>query len=145
MGFVVRIPVAAQLPSWCYLGSSIGRQLGFVPMGLMAETVLLVSVTEFGDLRSQLFLSRACRSLQRVLASSMTLARNYMILTLVGASTSRLAQTLTTGIMRLDTSGIMRFIDRKMVQAVSTEIGLLAPHLKAVACMLYTLHACLAL
>ena len=114
-------------------------------MGLTAETVLLVSVTEFGDLCSQLFLSRACRSSQRVLASSMTLARNYMILTLVGASTNRLAQTLTTGIMRLDTSGIMRSIDPKIVQAVSTEIGLLVPHLKAAACMLYTLHDCLAL
>ena len=83
MAFVVRIPVAGQLRSWCSSRTSTGGELVFVPLALTAETVVLVSVTEYGDLCSYAMLSRACRSSQRVLACSMTLARNYKTLTLV--------------------------------------------------------------
>jgi hypothetical protein len=41
------------------------------------ETVVLASVSEFGDLGSYAMLSRCCRAMQRQLAASMTVVRNH--------------------------------------------------------------------
>ena len=48
-----------------------------VPMAVTLETIVLASVSEFGDLRSYAMLSQGCRAMQRQLAASMIVVRNH--------------------------------------------------------------------
>jgi len=48
-----------------------------VPMVVTVETVVLASVSEFGDLASYAMVSQGCRAMQRQLAASMIVVRNH--------------------------------------------------------------------
>ena len=48
-----------------------------VSMAVTLETVVLASVSEFGDLGSYAMLSQGCRAMQRQLAASMIVIRNH--------------------------------------------------------------------
>ena len=69
--------VAGQLRSWCTSKTSREGVLEMVPMAVTLETVVLASVSEFGDLRSYAMLSQGCRAMQRQLAASMIVVRNH--------------------------------------------------------------------
>ena len=77
MAFVVRISVAGQ-PSWCISRTSREGVIELVPMVVTVETVVLASVSEFGDLGSYAMLSQGCRAMQRQLAASMIVVRNHV-------------------------------------------------------------------
>ena len=80
MAFVFRVSVAARpkgLPSWC---TSMTSMEGVIELALKVvgvATVVVASVSQFGDLGSYAMLSQSCRAMQWQLAASMTVVRNH--------------------------------------------------------------------
>ena len=76
MAFVVRLAVLGEHRSWCTSRTTRGGSLELVPLDLTLETVVLASVSEFGDLRSYAMVSQASSGMHRQLSASITVVRN---------------------------------------------------------------------